>query len=185
MSNDTHDNKPRKQHYVFAHLALRALIEASPMHVLLTLLSEENGAKLLQEVWDEVGKQCSNEESAESKGLTYQLHELSDKRPVILVEMPTPEGVRECYYTATVITPPKRRWFLFERPAKTRYFTLEIGDADRGDFDTVLGEWCGESHLNYSDAPPIEKKGFLLAVVQVLKGKTKSLGASDHPACID
>jgi len=185
MRNDNTIQKPRKQHYVFAHLALRALVEASPMHVLLKLLSEEDGPKLLKEVWDEVGKQCTGDETADFAALTYQLHELSDKRPVILIEMPKPRGVRECYYTATVITPPRRRWFIFERPAQTRYFTLEIGDASRGDFDTVLGEWCGESHLNYSDSPPIEKKDFLLAIVRVLKRETRSLGASDHPASIE
>ena len=155
------------------------------MHVLLTLLSQENGTKLLEETWSEVSKECSKGERADSEGLNYQIHELSDKRPVVLVEMPSPEGVRECYFTAIVITPPKRRWFLFERPASTRYFTLEIGDSEHGDFDTVLGEWCGESHLNYSDDPPVEKKDFLLAVVRVLKGETKALGASDHPARVE
>jgi hypothetical protein len=185
MSEDIAFGSARKQHYVFAHLAFRALVESSPMHVLMTMLSRENGPKLLDEVWEQVSSQCTQRDLVDAEGLTYEIHELSDKRPVILIEMPTPRGVREAYFTATVITPPKRRFFLFPRPAKTRYFTLEIGDTEKGEFDTLLGEWRGEEHLNYSDNPTVEKRAFLRAVVRVLKGEISPQGTTDHPTRLE
>lgn len=177
--------RPRKQHYAFAHLAMRALIEASPMHVLMALLDKQKGAQLLDEVWREVAAQCDGTDLVDSNGLTYEIHELSDKRPVILIIMPSVKIPREAYYCAAVVTPPRRRWFLFTRKASVRYFTLECGDTSQGDFDTVLAEWCGDSHLNYSDNPDVSKQAFLRAVVAILQRKSRPLGATDHPSRLE
>ncbi|MCG8583358.1 MAG: hypothetical protein MI757_01430 [Pirellulales bacterium] len=185
MTVDKESKSPRKQHYVFAHLAFRALVEASPMHVLMTLLSKDSGMKLLDETWQQVGTQCTERDLVASDGLAYEIHELWDKRPVILVTMPKPARPHEAYLAAAVIRPPKRRFFLFERPAATEYFTLEVGDVERGDFDTVLGQWRGESHLCYSDSPEVDDAAFLRAVVRVLKGEISPHGTSNHPTTFD
>lgn len=185
MNDNPRYGPPRKQHYVFAHLAFRAIVDASPMHVLMALLSKAEGANLLEGVWQQAGSQCTQRDLVDSGGLTYEIHELWDKRPVVLVEMPTPHGVREAYFVAAVISPPKRRFFLFERPASMQYFTLEVGDAEQGDFDTVLGQWRGESHLCYSDSPTVEKDAFLRAIVRVLKSDISPHGVSDHPTRFD
>ena len=181
MSEDVEIGPPRKQHYVFAHLAFRSLVELSPMHVLMTLLLKDAGPKLMGEVWEEVGTQCTPREVVAPEGLDYEIHELSNKRPVILIERPRASGVREAHFTAAVITPPRRRFFLFKQSASTRYFTLEIGDAKQGEFDTVLGEWRGEDHFNYSDSPAVDKRAFLKAVVRVLRGEISPQGKTDHP----
>jgi hypothetical protein len=184
MSQPDQPNPPRKQHYVFAHLAFRAMVEASPMHVLMTLLSKDNGQNLLLEAWEQVGSQCTKGEVVDSAGLAYEIHEFGGKRPVVLITMPTPRGVREAYFVAVVITSPRRRFFLFERPASMQYFTLEIGDPAKGDFDTVLGQWRGEQHLNYSDSPAVDKQAFLKAIARVLRNEISPRGISDHPTAL-
>ena len=174
----------RKQHYVFAHLAFRALAESSPMHVLMTMLSKDNGAKLLDEVWQQVGTQCTEGDLVDSAGIGYEIHELWDNRPVVLVEMPQAIGVHEAHFVAAVIRPPRRRFFLFPQPAEVQYFTLEIGDSASGEFDTVLGQWRGEDHLDYSDSPAVEKDAFLKAIVRVLRSEINPLGISHRAASV-
>jgi hypothetical protein len=175
----------RKQHYVFAHLGFRAIVEASPMHVMLTMLSKDAGTELLRKVWDEVGGQCRDGERVDYGEMRYEVHKLGKDRAIILIAMPAPRGVHEAHFVAAVITPPKRRFFLWEQPAALRYFTLEVGDAEQGEFDTLLGEWRGESHLNYGDSPAVDKDAFLRAIGRVLKCEISPQGVGKHLSRIE
>jgi len=53
-----------------------------------------------------------------------------------------------------------------------------------GDFDTVLGQWRGEQHLNYSDSPAVDKQAFLKAIARVLRNEISPRGISDHPTAL-
>ena len=123
-------------------------------------------------LWSQVGAFVADNEDGEvltAEGLEVRTGLLSD-RPCVLIRLPIPERVLECFYIAAILeTAPTTDQIAGRAPLpKLRYFTLELGWTLMGSRRTVLCEWQRDGHLNYGDGPEPEQTQFLAAVVETL-----------------
>jgi hypothetical protein len=169
-------NKPRDQHYAFAHVVLRQLAFEDPVGCIGVLHSPEKD-KMLASLWDKIGEQCRAGGAADGvvEGPPPSVRPAPVGRfPSSIVTMPEALDPTEAHFIAIVLhvdvaalragdEPP-------ERP-ELSYFTLEKGVSLTGQSRTVLCGWNAEgSHLNFGDGPPAEFDAFVAAVAEHVTG---------------
>ena len=157
-------NKPRVQHYLFAHAALRDFAFEQPMFAFGGVLSDELRDKTGKALWESVAEQLegSGEPTEPWPGMESRISK-AGAFPCAIVKMPTPMKQTEAYFIAIVLRidtqkdDPKKM-----QPVPISYLTLEHAGPDGG---TVLGEWTKEGqHVNHGEGPPPEWDAFEAAV---------------------
>ena len=180
-------DRPRDQHYAFAHYVLRDLAYKHPLGCV-GYLHGPDREKMLASLWEEVGENCKAGGAADGyvggPPPTVR-HAAIGRRPGAIVVMPEPQGPTEAYFVAIVLhvdiaaiqggqEPP-------ERP-EISYYTLEKGVTLGGESRTVLCGWNAEgAHLNYGDGPPADFDAFVAAVTEHVAGRGGDPVAAFNP----
>lgn len=144
---------PRKQHYVFAHQALPALLFGDPEGVVRALDGDQS-REFLRDFWAFVGKQAV---PMDDRFAPDDLHRVKVEPKahsdylIYIIVMPRAEGHVEAHYVCITALAPGGLAMLTAPPA-VRYFTLErAAEAGR----TVLCEWSNDPlrHISFGDGP--------------------------------
>lgn len=144
---------PRRQPYIFAHLALPALFLRAPESMLTNL--EENNVEFLRYLWRQIGLKEGEHDEHAGMQITVACQPLAEGRMAI-IELPLPERPTEAYRLA-----------LCDVPDNPRYFTLELGEKLDGSPRTVLCEWDANGrHYNYGDGPEAEDTAAFITAVR-------------------
>ena len=163
------DAPPRSHHYLFAHIALSGLLHADA-DAFFNLFESPRAPSLLADIWRSVGEGCTDpaDPPLEPNDTLQAVPFSQEDHRAVLFCLPRPERSTEAHYTLAVQAPPQRRWWLFTRPSRPRYFTLERCTIQAGATRTVLCEWKvtqrGPSHQSYGEGPPPERDAFIDAV---------------------
>ena len=155
------DLTARRQHYEFAHVALRNTFHSRPEPLARALMARRE--ELLHAIWSDVGDEIVKHEGEEarlsSKGLALTMHKINPQSYAFIVTLPPPKGRAEAHFVAMAVQ-------------ERRYFTLEHGlDPRTGDAYTVLCEWQGQKHLNFGAGPPATVAAFASAVSDLVNRK--------------
>jgi hypothetical protein len=170
-------DKPRAQHYVFAHVALPQVAFHDPIGTVGVLHSEQ-AEPFLERLWDDVANTCRK--NGEAADLSFADLKFTTTRvegfPVVLVAMPRAQAVAEAILCAIVLhldadklqNVPQDDW---PDAADVSFFTLEMGvNVEDNTLRTVLCEWTKDrQHQNYGDGPPPDVKIFLAAIQALLQ----------------
>ena len=178
-------SQPRRQYYVYAHYVLRDAafeIGAACLGVLLSPKRDE----FLQDMWRHTTETIREAEPGEPLDPFPGVEVIPLKAgafPCIVLKMPPPRGVTECYLVGIVAHVDIAAGESPNRQTPVSYFTLERGVAeDLHGTRTVLCEWSREgAHLNYSDGPAPEPELFAEAVAQVIAGRLEPHAAFTPP----
>jgi hypothetical protein len=169
-------DKPRDQHYAFAHVLLRQLAFENPVGCVGMLHSPERD-KMLAALWEDVAKHCRKNGMADGvvAGAPPTVRPAPVGRfPSCIVTMPQPQGPTEAHFVAIVLHVDVEALRSGEEPPEKpelSYFTLEKGVTLDGESRTVLCGWNAEgSHLNFGDGPPAEFDAFVAAVAEHIGG---------------
>ena len=158
-------NKPRVQHYLFAHRAVREFAFENPMIAFGGLLSDDLRDQTAGALWNSVTEamEGSGEPTEPFPGIESRLSTACGVFPCALIKMPTPRKQTEAHFVAIVLrVDPKKD--NPSPPIPISYFTLEHGGPDG---TTVLGEWTKEGqHVNHGEGPPAEWEAFEQAVAR-------------------
>lgn len=167
--------KPRTQHYLFAHVALRELALAKPIG-LIGVLHSPGGTEFLRTLWADVAEQVragGERADLDGSGLSYQAIRVGDY-PCAMVTMPPALAPAECHYVAIVLNVRLGLGEELPENPEASYYTLERGVTMEGAERTVLCGWDAKgSHLNYGDGPPADPQAFARALADVVAGRGK------------
>ena len=157
---DKEKDAPRRQHYHFAHVALREKAESFPKP-LVDNLRVESGIRRLNFYWMSEAKvvKGTEEEFIPAEGLACFPVDLSGEYYGVVVQLPQPERMAEAFFVAIILRDTGHN-----SDVTCRYVTLELGKNKDGTHRTVLGEWVNGSHFSYSSGPPPERGAFIEAV---------------------
>jgi len=163
---------PRRQHYLYAHVALRDVFHYDPPKIM-AILRGPRGEEFVQTLWRDLAGQIAEGERLEDGPPTVDVAEQKG-REIVLVWMPLPAGVTECHAVA-LVTEMARRGPGLAAGTVPHYFTLERGEDLEGGERTVLCGWAeqGEdfTHYNLGDGPEPTRAAFLDAVGAHLDGR--------------
>lgn len=175
---DDVNQRPRDQHYVFAHIMLRQLAEQHGTKLLALFSDDDKAMAMLRQVWTETHRACVDHaaergdappEALPATNLNITRGRAAN-RPAAVVELPTPEFATECYAVAIVgkFRLDQDRDELPSDDPGVYYFTLERGVRFKDDdpVRSVLCEWTENgTHANHGDGPTdTSAKGFLTAL---------------------
>ena len=163
--NPALQDRPRCQHYTFAHLALRDAFFAGPEHLVRVLRSDQD-AKGLQWLWQHVGEFCTESGQPVEPGPAHlRIHSAHlGGGDCIVVEMPQPLFTTEAHFVALLIDLEGESAFL------NRYLTLERGDGFDGSPRTVFCEWRSDgAHINFGDGPEVTVDAFVAAIKRLIR----------------
>jgi hypothetical protein len=151
---------PRRQHYHFAHVALREKAMSFPK-ALVDNLRGESGLRRLSFYWTSVAMAVkrAEEEFIPADGLACFAVDLSEEYYGVVVQLPPPERMAEAYFVAIIVRDSGD-----DTNVRCRYITLELGRNEDGSRRTVLGEWKDGSHFSYRSGPPPGREAFIEAV---------------------
>lgn len=155
-------DKPRSQHYDFAHRALPQLAHAD-CGWLTENLSGPGGQEFLLGLWAHIGSQLPPEENLSSFGIGYTLARVDNERLVIIIRLPEPLAVPEAYFVALIV---RKRVGASEAASLLTYLTLELGfNVVRQTPYTVLGGWGQDgTHFNYGAGPDPTEEDFFATI---------------------
>jgi hypothetical protein len=151
--------KPRKHHYVFAHVVIPRLFFSNPDGFLASFPSNDWGIDRLRRLWTEVGKQMNDpdEEPIASDGLSIS-REMIGGSEAEVIQMPAVKGAVEVAYSVLLSS---------EKP---RYLVLEL--TERQAAPTPLGvicEWHADnSRKNHERFCPIHLSDCVAAMNQLI-----------------
>ncbi|HWW75286.1 MAG TPA: serine/threonine-protein kinase [Pyrinomonadaceae bacterium] len=157
---DKEKDAPRRQHYHFAHVALREKAERFPKP-LVDNLRGESGIRRLNFYWmsEAMAVKGAGEEFIPADGLACSAVDLSEGYYGVVVQLPQPERMAEAFFVAIILRDSGH-----DSNVACRYITLELGKNRDGSHRTVLGEWINGSHFGYRSGPPPEREAFIEAV---------------------
>lgn len=161
----------RRQHYIFAHQMLPALLDENRKQILGSLLMAERD-EFLRDVWDYVGEQLDGSDERNSPfepiGLSARVIENSPYMTCI-VSLPNPETLPEAHFVAVVFGPFTNLSAETADQVPYRYFALELTyNPDKTERGTMLCEWRDGNHLNMGQGPPPDEDAFFMAIQQVM-----------------
>jgi hypothetical protein len=140
---------PRCDHYSFAHVVLRNAAFDNPTQCV-TSLASTNGKQYLSEVWDKVVDICK--EHNQPVELTLDdilIHKLRvGPFPCTILEMPAPQFATEAFFVALILTVDITDQSQHMSNGSVRYLTLENGEPNEEEVDTVIGEWSADGQHN-------------------------------------
>ena len=180
--------RPRDQHYVFAHYVLRDLAFKHPLGCVGYLHSPDK-EKMLASLWQEVGENCKASGSGDDGYVggppPTVRHAAIGSFPSAIVVMPEPQGPTEAYFVAIVLhvdVAAIQRGEDAPQQPQLSYYTLEKGVTLGGESRTVLCGWnAGGAHLNYGDGPPADFDAFVAAVTEHVAGRGSEPVAAFNP----
>jgi hypothetical protein len=170
------ENGPRPQYYIFAHYVMRdATYELGA--VMPGVLLSDDRDKFLREMWEQATqavKQTDPSEKTDPYPGVDVVPLRAGKFPCVVLKMPEPKGVTECYFIGVVAQVDLSKEG--EKPneqTQMSFFTLELGvGEDMKTPRTVLCEWSKDgTHSNFGDGPPPEPEMFANAIGQSLAGR--------------
>jgi hypothetical protein len=179
------ENQPRRQYYLFAHYVLRGAafeLGAACVGVLLSPKRDE----FLREMWKHTSETVKENEPDQPLDPYPSIEAIplkAGKFPCMVLRMPPPKGVTECYFVGIVAHVDLAAG---KKPAKETpisYYTLErgVGD-DLRTPRTVVCSWTKEGqHTNFGDGPPAEPEAFADAIAKVVVGEAEPHGAWRGP----
>lgn len=152
--------KPRDQHYAFAHVYLRDKAFSNPATTVHELVGG-NSSQYLKILWKTVGlrTKAPDDEFISAEGLECHPFWIGDQYRAVIIKFPEPLGPAEAFMVAMVIpatAEPGDQCLL-------RYITLEFSPNRLN--RTVLAEWIDGGHVNRGDGPEPEVAAFRSAVV--------------------
>jgi hypothetical protein len=157
---DREKDAPRRQHYHFAHVALREKAMSFPK-ALVDNLRGESGLRRLNFYWmsEAMALKCAEEEFIPADGLACFAVDLNESYYGVVVHLPRPERMAEAYFVAIILRDSGQ-----DSKVTCRYITLELGRNKDRSHRTVLGEWKDGSHFSYRSGPPPEREAFIEAL---------------------
>lgn len=141
-------DKPRDQHYAFAHVYLRDKALSNPATTVHEL-SGENSLQYLKILWATEGlrSKAPNDEFIPADGLGCYPFTIADRSRGVIVKLPDPKGPAEAFMVAIVVP-------IDAEPGdycSCRYLTLEFSPNRTN--RTVLAEWTDGAHFNRGAGP--------------------------------
>lgn len=163
---------PRPFYYVLAHVALRELAMSDPGRFL-EAVSGDGASLFLQQIWDRVRADVAPDKEIPTELIRCNVDNLAGGRHLAVINMPTPGRITEAFFVAALVDQPaKHLGFLTRRPT-CRYFTLELGESDEGEPETIFCEWLrdkgGVSHHNYGPIQSGGRDGFVYAIRSMIE----------------
>ena len=165
---------PRCDHYSFAHVVLRQAAFENPTECV-TSLAATDSKEYLSELWNEVVETCKQHN--QPIGLTLDdilIHKLRiGPFPCIIVEMPAPCFATEAFFVALVLTVDITDQSQNMPDSPVRFFTLENGEPNEEEVQTVIGEWSAEgNHCNLGTGTYPELSEFVTRITDVVSQPT-------------
>lgn len=157
--------------YDFAHVELRNVAFRQPAKIG-QILTSASRPGLLASVWD---RMSAGEGATASPGHKIVLKTRPTARgdTLVVVSLPDALEITDVIYAGVLFSKPARRRFLFKKPPKLGYFTLEFSRDDDGKPSNFLCEWIasdgGFGHQDYGVAvDPVTMDGFAAALEATL-----------------
>lgn len=140
---------PRCDHYSFAHVVLRNAAFDNPTQCV-TSLASTNGKQYLSDVWDNVVDICKQHNQPVELTLDdILIHKLRvGPFPCTILEMPAPRFATEAFFVALILTVDITDQSQNMSNGSIRYLTLENGEPNEEEVDTVIGEWSEDGQHN-------------------------------------
>ena len=157
--------KPRAQHYIFAHKVVPSLFFQDSGGFVGTLAQEGNA--LLGRLWVEAARLARTVGPATPADAidfpyipAYEVRNLAGDATLVVLVPPTPIAAREAYFIGLLLPSP------FDTSEVTgRVYTLELSEDHHRKIGTMLCGWTAEgSHVNYASCPPPVLEAFVAAV---------------------
>lgn len=170
MGLDPEEDRPRRQHYYFAHQYLREKAQDHP-RLLIDKLREDSATRYLRFHWVSCGLAAKSEtdEFIPADGLGCFPIDIDTDWYGVLVQLPTPERMAEAYFVAIILP-------TFDTALDAcEFFALEFSKNMDGSKRTVFGKWCDGSHLNMGDGPSPEREAFIDSICTLLLKRTHKL----------
>ncbi len=160
---DTNE-KPRVQHYIFAHKHLREVVNRSPKMFIENFLKPSR----LSFEWVQCARlyKPENEDFIPADGLvSYPIYFAEDHYGV-LIQMPQPKRIVEAYFVAVILKEDEEE----SSYINCRYLTLEVGINEDGSARTVNGEWLPmrDDHINRGSGPEPVKDLYIEEVHKIV-----------------
>lgn len=153
-------DEPRRQHYEFVHVVLRAIAFRTGAY-LLVMADTGRLAEQLRGTWDKVGEDLPADERIPSTGLAAGLYTYGSLRAAVIA-LPQARHVGEAYLAAYV---------LIEDPVldpQPEFFVLEHDVLPDGEPGTRVTQWTRDGrHLDLGPGPLPEIGAFLETVSRV------------------
>lgn len=128
------------------------------------MLLSPHGDGFLQHLWKR-SAEVAQLSPMDSRGLGCSSFPTSGG-VTLVVHMPPPEGMTECFFMGLRIRKGKRTMLFLSGKPQFDYFTLELSmDLSSGQPTTVLGGWTPEgSHSNFGSGPGPDPAQFVAAL---------------------
>ena len=176
LASDPADD-PRPHHYRFAHRVLPGVARGGPIEFALAMAGVDARERIV-DIWDALGREIAAEGSGEAlpAGILDARSFALLERPFVLVQLPEPLGLTECYFVGVLLDamPSAEQLERRESPPGLRVFTLERGWSPQGS-RTVLGEWTEGQHIAYGTGPVPEAVAFAKAIEELIGSSRKPL----------
>lgn len=164
------ETDPRCDHYSFSHVVLRKAAFANPTKCV-TSLASPDGKQYLSELWTEVAETCKQHNQPIELTLDdILIHKLRvGPFPCTILEMPAPHFATEAFFVALVLTVDITDQSQNMTNGSVRFFTLENGEPNEEEVQTVIGEWTADgSHSNLGPGPYPELGEFVTAITEIV-----------------
>ncbi|MQA97519.1 MAG: hypothetical protein GEV11_23860 [Streptosporangiales bacterium] len=154
-------DRPRRQHYEFVHVVLRAIAFRTGAY-LLVMADTGRLAAQLRETWDKVGEDLPEAERIPSTGLAAGLYTYGSLRAAVIA-LPQARHSGEAYLAAYVLVEDP----VFET-REPEFFVLEHDVLPDGEPGTRVTRWTRDGrHLDLGPGPLPEIGAFLETVSRV------------------
>jgi len=101
------DNK-RSQHFNYTFESLPTIFHSQTKNFFTYL--EKDGMKFLEFWWDHMGVRLGQEESDPFENVSFEIKDIPEKKSrLVLLTMPAPKNLFECYFMA-FLEEPLKRW---------------------------------------------------------------------------
>lgn len=165
------DNK-RSQHFNYTFESLPTIFHSQTKNFFTYL--EKDGINFLEFWWDHMGVRLGQEDSDPFENVSFTVKDIPEKKSrLVLLTMPAPKNLFECYFMA-FLEEPLKRWPV--RLPNTRVFVLEYVPANISATGTSFGEITRSArYIRYHDGPQPELDEFHQKVISYVW--KKGLGA--------
>ena len=161
---------PRCDHYTFAHVVLREAAFENPTKCV-TSLASTDGKQYLSELWNAVLETCKDHNQPVELTLDDILtHKLRvGPFPCTILEMPAPHFATEAFFVALILTVDITDQSRNMSNGSVRYLTLENGEPNEEEVQTVIGEWSTEGkHNNLGPGPYPDLSEFVARITELV-----------------
>ncbi len=154
------DDRPRGQHYEFAHKALPGIVR-NPAIDFAALADQGRLDAALRTTWTAVGERHPDEEPINAEELRGELVDAGWTK-IVLITLPAARHAAEALFIVVgPLSPPESR----------RYITPEYSWKPlTAQPSTILGGWAADAHVNLGSGPDTPTRFAFLARVSEILG---------------